>query len=177
MLRSSSANVLVKTRKVPNPGHGSRTVVEGVPAAIELATTVWASSSLVHSRPRVAGRNLNPLRTDRKRPLCRPSTSSEDVVECRHSGQPSNPRSCGRVTPRDVSVPRASRSVRNLQFPLDRPPNQPDAAPGSWRIAPAQASGRCLPDTAHRRRGTSRISIPVSSMNQGIVSRTLTRRG
>lgn len=31
---------LVKTRKVPNPGHGSRTVVERVAAAIELATTV-----------------------------------------------------------------------------------------------------------------------------------------
>ena len=31
---------LVKTRKIPNPGHGSRTVVERVAAAIELATTV-----------------------------------------------------------------------------------------------------------------------------------------
>jgi predicted transcriptional regulator len=31
---------LVKTRKVANPGHGSRTVVERVAAAIELATTV-----------------------------------------------------------------------------------------------------------------------------------------
>jgi predicted transcriptional regulator len=31
---------LVKTRKVSNPGHGSRTLVERVAAAIELATTV-----------------------------------------------------------------------------------------------------------------------------------------
>jgi predicted transcriptional regulator len=31
---------LVKTRKVPNPGHGSRTLVERVTGAIELATTV-----------------------------------------------------------------------------------------------------------------------------------------
>jgi len=31
---------LVKTRKVPNPGHDSRAVVERVALAIELATTV-----------------------------------------------------------------------------------------------------------------------------------------
>ena len=31
---------LVKTRKVSNPGHGTRTLVERVAASIELATTV-----------------------------------------------------------------------------------------------------------------------------------------